>query len=52
MKKTEVNAEMSITNSKQRADFVEMERKFTDDRVRKIIDLKQKVCSGTDKNFL
>jgi len=50
--KTEVNAEMSITNSKQRADFVEMERKFTDDRVRKIIDLKQKVCSGTDKNFV
>jgi len=50
--KTEVNSEMSITNSKQRGDFVDMERKFVDDKVKKIIELKRQVCAGTDKNFV
>jgi len=43
---------MSISNSQQRADFVEMVRKFVDDKVMKIVALKKKLCDGTDKNFV
>lgn len=28
------------------------ERKFTDERCRKIIELKRKVCEGNDKSFV
>jgi T-complex protein 1 subunit zeta len=28
------------------------ERKFTDERCKKIVDLKKKVCDGTDKSFV
>jgi len=50
--KTEVNAGTFYSDPKMRERLVESERKFTDDRVRKIIDLKRKVCDKKEKNFV
>lgn len=43
--KSEVNAGFFYSSSEQRDKLVESERKFTDEKVRKIIELKQKVCT-------
>lgn len=32
--------------------MVKNERRFTDERCQKIIDLKKKVCDGNDKSFV
>eukprot|EP00897_Mesotaenium_endlicherianum_P001533 jgi/Mesen1/1407/ME000130S00496 len=50
--KSEVNAGFFYHNAEQREKMVEAERKFVDDRVNKVIELKKKVCDGTDKNFV
>jgi len=50
--KTEVNAGTFYSDPKMRERLVESERKFTDDRVRKIIELKRKVCDKKEKNFV
>lgn len=39
-------------NAEEREKMVEAERKFVDDRVRAIIELKRKVCDTKDKNFV
>ena len=39
-------------NARDRQDFVEGERRHTDDRVRAIIAFKQQVCAGTDRSFV
>ncbi|CAF0829512.1 unnamed protein product [Didymodactylos carnosus] len=46
--KTEVNAGFFYKNAEERDRLVSSERKFIDDRVQKILDLKKKVC-GDDK---
>ena len=46
----EVNAGFFYKNAEERDRLVTSERKFIDDRVLKIIELKRKVCSGDDKN--
>lgn len=47
--KTEVNSGFYYSSAEQRAKLVESERKFVDDKLRKIIDLKNEVC-GLDSN--
>merc|ERR1711959_480280 len=50
--KTEVNSQFFYNSAEQREKMVEAERKVVDDRCRKIIELKKKVCDGTDKTFV
>jgi len=50
--KTEVNSGFFYSNAEQREKLVASERQFTDQTVRKIIELKRKVCDGTDKGFV
>ncbi|MDP2437064.1 MAG: T-complex protein 1 subunit zeta, partial [archaeon] len=50
--KTEVNSSVFYANAKDRQDFVEGERRHTDDRVRAIIEFKKSLCDGTDKSFV
>ncbi|KAF4664776.1 T-complex protein 1 subunit zeta [Perkinsus olseni] len=47
--KAEVNTTFAYSNAEQRERLVESERKFTDDKVAKIIELKQTVCGDSDK---
>ncbi|CAF3880973.1 unnamed protein product, partial [Rotaria sordida] len=46
----EVNAGFFYKNTEERDRLVLSERKFIDDRVQKIVELKRKVCSGDDKD--
>lgn len=50
--KTEVNAGFFYKSAVDREAMVAAERKFIDERVRKIIELKKKVCDGTNKSFV
>lgn len=51
--KTEVNSGFFYSNVEQREKLVASERKFVDEKIRKIIDLKNSVCElGTNKNFV
>mmetsp|Transcript_17679 Transcript_17679/g.48064 ORF Transcript_17679/g.48064 Transcript_17679/m.48064 type:complete len:535 (-) Transcript_17679:104-1708(-) len=47
--KSEVNAGFFYSSSEQRDRLVESERKFTDEKVKKIVALKQKVCTEENK---
>jgi T-complex protein 1 subunit zeta len=47
--KSEVNAGFFYNSAEQRDRLVESERKFTDQKVRKIIELKKKVCTEENK---
>ena len=51
--KTEVNSGFFWSNAEQREKIIESERKFTDDKVRKIVELKRKLCTKENgKNFI
>eukprot|EP00914_Ancora_sagittata_P028607 GHVO01056496.1.p1 GENE.GHVO01056496.1~~GHVO01056496.1.p1 ORF type:complete len:548 (-),score=91.75 GHVO01056496.1:272-1765(-) len=51
--KSEVNSTFTYSNVSQRENLVVAERKFTDDKVRKIIDLKRAVCGAdSGKSFV
>lgn len=50
--KTEVNSSFMYSNPDQRERLLASERKFVDDQCRRVIDLKRKVCEGTNKNFV
>jgi len=50
--KTEVNSSFYYNSAEQREKMVEAERKVVDERCRKIIELKKRVCDGTDKTFV
>ena len=50
--KTEAHSGFFWSSAEQRESLIKSERKFTDDKVAKIIELKRKVCDGTDKNFV
>lgn len=50
--KSEVNSGFFYSSAEERERLVNAERKFTDDKVRKIIDLKTTVCAGTKKGFV
>ena len=48
---TEVNSTFFYSSAEEREKLVASERKFTDDKVRKIVELKNKVCSGDKSNY-
>ncbi|KAJ1825421.1 T-complex protein 1 subunit zeta [Coemansia sp. RSA 2599] len=48
--KTEVNSSFFYSSADQRDKLIESERRFVDDKLRKIVDLKNTVCSGVDKD--
>ena len=50
--KTEVNSGFFWSNAEQRQKLIESERAFTDERVMKIVELKKRLCDGTNKNFV
>ncbi len=51
--KTEVNSGFFYKSAEDREKLVEAERKFIDDRVRRVIEFKRKVCpEGSDKSFV
>ena len=50
--KTEVHSGFFWSNAEQREKLIASERNFTDEKVMKIIELKRKLCDGTDKNFV
>merc|ERR1719265_1355528 len=47
--KSEVNAGFFYNSSEQRDKLVESERRFTDEKVKKIIELKRQVCTDENK---
>ena len=49
--KTEVNSQFFF-NAADRDKMAKSERRFTDERCKKIIELKRKVCEGNDKSFV
>lgn len=50
--KTEVHSGFFWSNADQREKLIASERQFTDDKVRQICDFKEKLCKGTNKNFV
>uniref|UniRef100_A0A0D9ZU70 T-complex protein 1 subunit zeta n=2 Tax=Oryza TaxID=4527 RepID=A0A0D9ZU70_9ORYZ len=50
--KSEINAGFFYSNAEQREKMVAAERRQVDERVKRIIELKNKVCAGNDKNFV
>ena len=50
--KTEVNSGFFYKSAGEREKLVAAERKFIEDRVKKVIEFKKKVCDGTDKTFV
>ncbi len=50
--KTEVNAGFFYSSAEQRDKMVEAERKFCDEKCRKIVEFKQKVCGNSNKGFV
>lgn len=49
---SEVNSGFFYKSADEREKLVKAERHFIEARVQKIIDLKKKVCDGTDKTFV
>lgn len=49
--KTEVHSTFFYSSAEERERLVASERQFTDDKVRKIVDLKNRVCVGEKKNY-
>ncbi|XP_076624119.1 chaperonin containing TCP1 subunit 6 [Colletes latitarsis] len=50
--KSEVNSGFFYKTAEEREKLVGAERQFIDKRVKKIIELKKKLCDGTDKSFV
>lgn len=50
--KTEVNSGFFYKSAEEREKLVAAERAFTDEKVKKIVELKKKVCDGTQKSFV
>jgi T-complex protein 1 subunit zeta len=50
--KSEVNSGFFYKTAAERIKLVEAERAFTNQRVQKVIDFKNKVCEGTNKSFV
>lgn len=48
----EVNSGFFYKSAEEREKLVKAERKFIEDRVKKIVELKKKVCGDSDKGFV
>ncbi len=49
---SEVNAGFFYKTADEREKLINAERAFTDEKVKKIIEFKKKICDGTDKSFV
>ena len=49
---SEVNSGFFYKTAEERVKLVKAERQFIENRVQKVIDLKKKLCDGTDKTFV
>ena len=49
---SEVNSGFFYKSAEEREKLVAAERAFTDDKCKKIIEFKKKVCDGTNKSFV
>ena len=47
-----MNSGFFYKSAAEREKLIQAERQFIDERVKKIIALKKKVCDGTDKGFV
>lgn len=47
-----MNSTFIFSTAAEREKLAASERSFTDEKCKKIIDLKKKVCDGTDKTFV
>ncbi|CAJ0845570.1 7613_t:CDS:10 [Entrophospora sp. SA101] len=50
--KSEINSGFFYSSADQREKLVESERKFTDEKVKKIVELKKQVCGDSKKGFV
>lgn len=50
--KTEVNSGFYYSNAEQREKLIQSERKFIDDKLKKIIELKNEVCNDNNTGFV
>ncbi|ORX92156.1 T-complex protein 1 zeta subunit [Basidiobolus meristosporus CBS 931.73] len=50
--KTEINSGFFYNSAEQREKLVESERKFVDEKLKKIVELKNTVCEGNKKGFV
>lgn len=50
--KSEVNSGFFYKTAEEREKLVAAERDFIDQRVKKVVELKKKLCDGTDKQFV
>lgn len=50
--KTEVNSGFFYSSAEQREKLVESERKFVDEKLRKLVEFKKQVCDGDNKGFV
>ena len=50
--KTEVNSSFFYSSADQREKMIESERRHCDEKCRKLVDFKKKICDGTDKGFV
>ena len=49
---SEVNSGFFYKTAKEKEKLVNAERQFIENRVHKLIELKKKLCDGTDKTFV
>jgi len=50
--KTEIHSGFFWSNAEQREKLIASERAFTDEKVHQIVEFKNKLCAGTNKNFV
>lgn len=50
--KSEVNSGFFYKTAEEREKMVQAEREFIEQRVRKIVTLKKRLCDGTNKSFV
>lgn len=50
--KSEVNSGFFYKSAEEREKMVQAEREFIEQRVKKVIELKKRLCDGTNKTFV
>lgn len=50
--KSEVNSGFFYKTAEEREKMVQAEREFIEQRVKKVVELKKRLCDGTNKNFV
>lgn len=50
--KSEVNSGFFYKTAEEREKMVQAEREFIEQRVKKVVELKKRLCNGTNKSFV